>query len=47
MLVAEGVIDGCLAMSGAVLEMDPYVQRKNIYENDKKTLTRDEKSVVA
>ena len=25
--VAEGFVDGCLAMTGAVLEMDSYVQR--------------------
>lgn len=40
MQVAEGFIDGCLAMTGAVLEMDPYTQIQHIYENDKKGLVR-------
>lgn len=44
--IAEGFIDGCLSMSGAVLEMDPYVQKKNIYEYEEKSLSRPEKSIV-
>lgn len=44
--IAEGFIDGCLSMTGTVLEMDPYVLRKNIYEYEEKTLTRPEKIVV-
>ncbi|MGM7973306.1 antiterminator Q family protein [Yersinia enterocolitica] len=40
MQVAEGFVDGCLAMTGAVLEMDPYTQIQNIHENDKKGLVR-------
>ncbi|QWA09811.1 antitermination protein Q [Sodalis ligni] len=44
--VAEGFIDGCLSMTGAVLEMDPYIQKQNIYGYEEKTLSRPEKSVV-
>lgn len=40
MLVAEGFVDGCLAMTGAALEMDPYTQVQHIHENDKKGLVR-------
>ncbi|MDR4897921.1 antiterminator Q family protein [Yersinia kristensenii] len=40
MQVAEGFVDGCLAMTGAVLEMDPYTQVQTIHENDKKVLVR-------
>lgn len=40
MQVAEGFIDGCLAMTGAVLEMDSYTQSRHINENDKKGLVR-------
>ncbi|EKN3986070.1 TPA: antitermination protein Q [Yersinia enterocolitica] len=40
MQVAEGFVDGCLAMTGAVLEMDPYTQIQHIHENDKKGLVR-------
>ncbi len=44
--VAEGFVDGCLSMTDAVLEMDPYVQRENIYGCEEKKLPRDEKSIV-
>lgn len=40
MQVAEGFVDGCLAMTGSVLEMDSYTQVQNIHENDKKGLVR-------
>jgi hypothetical protein len=30
--VAEGFIDGCLAMTGAVLEMDAYTQKIRVAE---------------
>lgn len=40
MQVAEGFVDGCLAMTGAVLEMAPYTQIQHIHENDKKGLVR-------
>ncbi|TKI06395.1 antiterminator Q family protein [Martelella alba] len=44
--IAEGFIDGCLAMTNAVLEMDPYVQKKIIYGCNEKTLPRPEKCIV-
>lgn len=30
LMTAEGFIDGCLAMTGAVLEMDRYVEKENV-----------------
>jgi len=44
--VAEGFIEGCLAMTDASLEMDPYVQKTIILEKPKKTLSRPEKLEV-
>ncbi|WP_407321777.1 antiterminator Q family protein [Dickeya ananatis] len=33
--IAEGFIDGCIAMTDARLEMDPWVQRQQIYGKNK------------
>ncbi|CNG67400.1 antitermination protein Q [Yersinia kristensenii] len=43
MQMAEGFIDGCLAMLNVKLEMDPLIEHLYIYE---KTLTRSAKSVL-
>ncbi|WP_447879265.1 antiterminator Q family protein [Serratia fonticola] len=39
-MLAESFVDGCLAIAGVVLEMDPYTQRTQIYEPPKKVLVR-------
>ncbi|WP_145568140.1 antiterminator Q family protein [Yersinia mollaretii] len=43
MQMAEGFIDGCLAMLNIKLEMDPLIENLHIYE---KTVTRSAKSVL-
>lgn len=43
MQMAEGFVDGCLAMLNVKLEMDPLIENLHIYE---KTLTRSAKSVL-
>lgn len=41
--MAEGFIDGCLAMLNVKLEMDPFIENLHFYE---KTLARSAKSVL-
>ncbi|HHQ4313679.1 TPA: antiterminator Q family protein [Serratia fonticola] len=45
-MLAESFVDGCLAIAGVVLEMDPYTQRTQIYEPPKKVLVRYAKSAL-
>lgn len=44
--VAEGFVDGCLAMAGAVLEMDAYTQKIRCQKSCRKILVRYAKTLV-